>query len=291
LGSTTQQTSSLPQPSLLVSTAGPFEVTPQSGLIIPPTNPLSGNVLSSQAPGGLIKQQETAIPAQNQDKSGQTKIDAFFTVNRNLQYQPVAQPAVVNPQKVIVEHVQPVSIAPGEFKTQTVSSKPGGFSHEMNKMLFVSSLLELFGEHNIVFPEDLLETTDFMPQLFEFLGTYGIQPPQKFVPRFKINKSAVLAVIPPEARDDYREKEAEAQQVQRQQIQKSVVVQKEEETKQEEPKKATALEIKTKQSQPERDGTENDQSEKNEEEREDSEKEGSAIVIGESNEGGHEDTH
>jgi hypothetical protein len=52
--------------------------------------------------------------------------------------------------------------------------------------MFTSNLLHLFYEHNMKFPDNLFDDSDFVPKLFQFLNSYGINPPEKEVPKFKV---------------------------------------------------------------------------------------------------------
>ncbi len=36
------------------------------------------------------------------------------------------------------------------------------------------------------FPDNLFDESDFVPKLFQFLNSYGINPPEKEVPKFKV---------------------------------------------------------------------------------------------------------
>jgi hypothetical protein len=76
-----------------------------------------------------------------------------------------------------------------ENKEKPLNSLPGSFSQELNKMMFTSSLLELFHEHNLQFPKSLFENSDFVSELFSFLKSYGINPPALSIPKFKITNS------------------------------------------------------------------------------------------------------
>lgn len=136
-------------------------------------------------------------------------------------------------------------------KPVTVASTAGSFSHEMNKMLFMASLTGLFSEHNMTYPEDLLDNSDFAAKMFEFLKGYNITPPTSNVPKFKVGrsqtqtKSEVYSVVKQkpsqEAKDDLikeqvgeeEEKKVEGQQVLNENEEKSkenVEVKKEETT-------------------------------------------------------------
>jgi len=69
----------------------------------------------------------------------------------------------------------------------TVKSNPGAFNYEFNKMLFVSSLVQTMEKHNMTMPENLLDNTDFVMKLLEFLGQYDISLPIENIPQFQIN--------------------------------------------------------------------------------------------------------
>ncbi len=63
----------------------------------------------------------------------------------------------------------------------------GSFSYEFNKMLFVSSLVQIMKKHNMTVPENLLDDSDFVPQLLAFLEQHNISLPTENVPQFQIN--------------------------------------------------------------------------------------------------------
>ena len=54
--------------------------------------------------------------------------------------------------------------------------------------MFITSFLGVLDEYNMKFSDDLLDSTDFVPKIFEFLGRYDIHPPSKNVPKFLLKK-------------------------------------------------------------------------------------------------------
>ena len=73
----------------------------------------------------------------------------------------------------------------------TVASAPGSHYHEMNKTIFISGFLGLLEDHNMKFSDDILDSTDFVPKVFELLQNYGIHPPTENVPKFLVRKNIV----------------------------------------------------------------------------------------------------
>ena len=72
---------------------------------------------------------------------------------------------------------------------QTLGSNPGSFSYEFNKMLLVSGLVQIMENHNMRVPESLLDETDFVPQLLEFLEQHGVSLPTENVPQFQLGST------------------------------------------------------------------------------------------------------
>jgi len=56
-------------------------------------------------------------------------------------------------------------------------------------MLFVSSLVQTMETHNMTVPEKILDDTDFITKLLEFLGQYDISLPIENIPQFQINST------------------------------------------------------------------------------------------------------
>ena len=73
----------------------------------------------------------------------------------------------------------------------TVTSAAGSYYHEMNKTVFIGGFLGLLEDHNMKFSDDILDSTDFVPKVFELLQNYGIRPPTEDVPKFLIRKNIV----------------------------------------------------------------------------------------------------
>ena len=87
----------------------------------------------------------------------------------------------------LIKYVKPkVTAAKSENKILT-SSDSGSFSYEVNKILFVSGLVQNMEKHNMTMPENLLDETDFVPKLLEFLGQYNINLPTENIPQFHID--------------------------------------------------------------------------------------------------------
>ncbi len=81
----------------------------------------------------------------------------------------------------------------GEFVQHTViSSNPGSFGYEMNKMLFFSGLSQAIEKHNLTVPENVLDETDFCAKFVDFLGQYQINLPTENVPQFELNSITTL---------------------------------------------------------------------------------------------------
>ena len=70
---------------------------------------------------------------------------------------------------------------------QTLKSNPRSFGFELNKMLFVSGLVQLMEKHHLRVPENLLDNTDFVPRLLEFLEQHNVSLPTENVPQFQID--------------------------------------------------------------------------------------------------------
>ena len=77
--------------------------------------------------------------------------------------------------------------AKSENKILTSSSNSGSFNYEFNKMLFVSGLVQIMEKHNMAVPENLLDNTDFVSQLLEFLEQNDISLPTENIPQFHID--------------------------------------------------------------------------------------------------------
>ncbi len=54
-------------------------------------------------------------------------------------------------------------------------------------MLFVSGLVQIMKKHKMTVPENLLDDTDFAPQLLAFLEQHNIHLPTENVPQFHID--------------------------------------------------------------------------------------------------------
>ena len=64
---------------------------------------------------------------------------------------------------------------------------PGSFSYEVNKMVLVSSFISLLQNHKVSVPENLLDNSDFVPQLFKFLEQFNMNLPTTNIPQFPLN--------------------------------------------------------------------------------------------------------
>jgi len=60
-------------------------------------------------------------------------------------------------------------------------------------MVLVSSFVSLLERHQMSLPENLLDNTDFVPQLFKFLEHYNVNLPTETIPKFLLN---TLAPVP-----------------------------------------------------------------------------------------------
>ncbi len=78
------------------------------------------------------------------------------------------------------------------IKTTKTGKQSGSFNFEFNKMLFVSSLVQTIGKHNMTMPENLLDNTDFIPQLVGFLKQYDVNLPTENIPQFQTNSTHLL---------------------------------------------------------------------------------------------------
>ncbi len=103
------------------------------------------------------------------------------------------EPTVTQPPETkesAIKYVKPT--AKSENKALELNS--GSFSYEFNKMLFVSSLVQIMEKHNMTMPENLLDNTDFVSQLLAFLEQHNINLPTENIPQFQID--SVLQSLP-----------------------------------------------------------------------------------------------
>ena len=68
------------------------------------------------------------------------------------------------------------------------SPQVGSYSSELNKMVMIGNFMELLKDHGASFPEDILDTTDFVPKMFEFLQSYKVEMPTHQTPKYKFKK-------------------------------------------------------------------------------------------------------
>ena len=64
----------------------------------------------------------------------------------------------------------------------------GSYSSELNKMVMIGSFMELLKDHGASFPKDVLDTTDFVPKMFEFLKSYNVEMPTLQTPKYRFKK-------------------------------------------------------------------------------------------------------
>jgi len=81
----------------------------------------------------------------------------------------------------------------------------GSFSFELNKMLFVSGLAQIMEKHNMRVSGNLLDDTDFVPQLLGFLEQHGVSLPTENVPQFQISSVAPLGTELENNGDEFNE--------------------------------------------------------------------------------------
>jgi len=100
--------------------------------------------------------------------------------------------AVVGQPDMKNSFIKTTKLTTAKSEKQRLKSNSASFNFEFNKMLFVSGLVQLMEEHNIAVPEKLLDKTDFIPQLLEFLGQYGVSLQTGNVPQFQLDSTHLL---------------------------------------------------------------------------------------------------
>ncbi len=101
-----------------------------------------------------------------------------------------SEPIVTQPpekKESSIKTVKPTATAAKSEDKILTSSNSGSFSYEFNKMLFVSSLVQIMEKHNMTIPENLLDNTDFASQLLAFLEQHNINLPTENIPQFHID--------------------------------------------------------------------------------------------------------